>query len=488
LRSRLIIFGIILISAGLRVYKIEQKNLWFDEIYSWKISQGDIVQIVSETSGDIHPPLYYILLKFWTNIFSDSIFGMRMLSVLFGILSIYFVYKISKLFLDNNLQIYFVLLIYAFSPLNIYYSQEVRMFNLNLLLCLGSVYFFFKFIYSGKDMSAVFYLLFTILAIYTHYFAFLILFTQLLLIIIFYYKKIISISIFKKYIFYFIIVNLLYAPWYPVFFNQVSKGQPWRSAQSFSRVGKNVVDYFREIFMSSYFSFESNAVYYFSNFLILFILALMIFSIFKILNSKTFFTDRKNSIIYFFLIPLIISIIISFNNSIVLSRYLSITVPYLIIALIYFSFKIYKVKAAVIICSFLLFANCYGSYIYFNNNFKNNDYRRIISYVENNYHRGDAVIVEPHFMGWSFNYYITHSHSKLEAPKNFGWDLNMQLDSLSKETNISSVWFIIDYSSLLKYNYDSLPVYMKQLGFDKINSKSFYLIPDKVKVEYYKKL
>ncbi|MEO8209241.1 MAG: glycosyltransferase family 39 protein, partial [bacterium] len=158
MKFKIIIFLIVIISTCIRIYNIEQKNLWFDEVYSWNISQGDIVQIVTETSGDIHPPFYYILLKFWISCFSDSIFSMRMLSVLLGILSMYFVYKISKLFLKGNLQIFFVLMLYAFSPLNIYYSQEVRMLNLNLFLCLGSVYFFFRFLDTSRNRFALVYI------------------------------------------------------------------------------------------------------------------------------------------------------------------------------------------------------------------------------------------------------------------------------------------------------------------------------------------
>lgn len=412
---------------------------------------------------------------------------MRMMSVLFGILSIFFVYKISKLFLRTNLQVLFVLVLFAFSPLNIYYSQEVRMLNLNLFLCLGSVYYFFSFIYSGDNKSVIFYIIFTSLALYTHYFSLLILFTELLVVLIFYFSRNINTKILKKYFIYFVFINILYLPWYPVFFNQTFKGQPWRTGQSFVQVGANTVNYFKDIFLSTYYSYENAGVYYFSNFLTMFIFVLIIFSLFKILNSGTVFKNKNNSIIYLFFIPLIIAVIISFNNSILFSRYLSITVPYLLIMIIYFLFENFKTRSAVIISLFLLLTEFYGSYINFNNNFKNNDYRRIISYIESNFKVGDEIIAEPHFMGWSINYHIKHSNSELSIPKILGWNLNMQIDSLKKETNINSVWLIIDYSSLQKNNYDSLSILMNQIGFTKIHSKSFYVIPEKVKVEYYKK-
>jgi len=135
-----------LLAAALRIYNIEQKNLWFDEIFSWHISEGSIEQIVAETSGDIHPPFYYLVLKLWISFFSDSIFSMRMLSVLFGLLSMIFIYRISDKIFKNNSVTIAVLLLYAVSPVNIYYSQEARMLNLNLFLCAGSVYYFYELI------------------------------------------------------------------------------------------------------------------------------------------------------------------------------------------------------------------------------------------------------------------------------------------------------------------------------------------------------
>lgn len=485
LRTRIIIFIIIIISAGLRIYNIEQKNLWFDEVYSWKISQGSVVQIVSETSGDIHPPLYYVILKYWIQLFSDSIFSMRMFSVLLSLLSIYFIYKISKSIFKSDLQIILVLLLFALSPLNIYYSQEVRMLNLNLFLCLGSVFYFFETVKSPGIKPGILYILFTILALYTHYFALLILFSELILIFVFYKYQNINNKTFTRYLYYFLIVNILYLPWYPVFFKQISRGQPWRHDQSVPEIAGSLLSYFNDIFLSIYYPYESNAVYYFSIFFGILTVTFIIFSVLKIINSKEFFTDRRNSIILLFCIPLLAALIISFRNGLLLSRYLSILVPYLFIMIVYLSFKIYNVKTALVISFFYILTSIYGIQLNFNNGFKNNDYRKIISYVENNFKTEDEIIVEPHFMGWSLNYNIKRNNSGLKEPLVLGWDLNMQLKSLKEKSDVKNVWFILDYSALDKTGYDSLSYLMNELGYRKSAEKMFYIMPAKVSVEYY---
>ena len=412
---------------------------------------------------------------------------MRMLSTMFGILSILFLYKLSKIFLKNDIQILFVILIYMVSPLNIFYSQEVRMLNLNLFLCLGSVYYFFKFKENQNFKTGAIYVFFSVLAIYTHYFALLIIISQLVIALSEYLFNGKDRKSLFNYLKYFFTIFVFYIPWIRVFINQVTKGQPWRTEQSLRQVGKNLLDYFKDIFLSNYFTFESNALMIFASVFSIFIILFLVFSVIKILNERSFFSRKENMIFLIFLIPLVIALIISFRQSIVLSRYLSIILPYLFISLVYFIFKQFKPKAAYSLSIFLILVSCYGTYINYNNKFKNNDYRKIISYIEKNYSEGDVIIAEPHFMGWSIDYYVDHNDTEIKKPEVLGWDLNMQIDSLRKLNYINNVWVITDYSSLDNTQYDSLNFIMQDLDFRRKQKKSFYLIPSKVNVEYYSK-
>lgn len=485
MNTKIIFFIIILLSAAFRLYGIEDKNLWFDEVYSWKLSQNNVTEIIAATSGDIHPPFYYIVLKYWNSFFSDSVISMRALSSLIGLLSLAFIYKLSEKFLSSNLQVIFVLLLYAVSPLNIFYSQEVRMLNLNLFLCLGSVYYYFLFIEKEDLRTGALYIIFSILAIYTHYFALLIIFTQLLIVFSDYFFKGRDRKHLIKYLKYFTVIFIAYIPWIQVFINQISKGQPWRTEQTFRQVGTNLLDYFKEIFLSTYYIFESSTLMLFASILSIFIFLFLVFSVIKILNERSFFKKKENLIILFFIIPLFIALMISFRQSILLSRYLSILLPYLFISLVFLLFKQFKLKVAVILCILLLLVSLYGTYINYNNRFKNNDYRKIISYLENNFHPGDEIIVEPHFMSWSIDYYIEHNKTNIKKPMVLGWDLNMQIDSLKKMNDLKNVWVILDYSALDKTNYDSLNYLMRDLNFTQSEKKSFYLIPAKVNLEYF---
>ena len=479
---KFILLIIIILTAVLRIYDIEIKNMWFDEVYSWKLSQKSVTVIVSDTSGDIHPPFFYIVLKYWTELFNDSILSMRLLSVLTSLLSIIFIYKISKIVFNKNYLVIFILLLYAVSPVNIFYSQEVRMLSLNLFLCLGSVYYFLISFKDSSFKNLLLYILFSVLAIYTHYFAFLIIFTEFIILILKVFTKTEKFSETKKLFISVFLINLFYLPWYPVFFQQVSKGQPWRTVLTFKDSGINFLDYFKHIFLSNYYTFEPGYIHFLATFITYFILAFLLYSLFRFFNSKVKLMKDNNYTILFFFIPLIIAGIISIKQNILLSRYLSIILPFLLITIMFFSDKYLKRKLTVTLFIFLFSISSLGVYINYRNEFKNNDYRKIINYIEENFTDGDQILTEPHFMGWSIEYYKEHSQTKIPVPLIFGWNIDMQLDSINNRNDLKNLWIIQDYSSLENEKYDSTISRMENMGYIKSKDKTFYPVPSKVNV------
>ncbi len=91
-----ILGAILLLAAALRFYKIDVQSLWYDEGNSARIAERSVQLIVEGAAGDIHPPLYYLLLKFWRGIFGDSEAGLRSLSALCGVFSVLFSFLIGR--------------------------------------------------------------------------------------------------------------------------------------------------------------------------------------------------------------------------------------------------------------------------------------------------------------------------------------------------------------------------------------------------------
>ncbi len=148
---------ILIIAFAVRLISLNQ-SFWLDEaIGALVVKNQTFAQILTQFSkGDNHPPLYYLSLKAWTNMFGYSEVSIRMLSVLVGTLTVFFVYKICELYIkDKNKvkeKVRFDLLSFpliasilmAFSPLHVYYSQEARMYVFTGLFSSMIVYFFLK--------------------------------------------------------------------------------------------------------------------------------------------------------------------------------------------------------------------------------------------------------------------------------------------------------------------------------------------------------
>lgn len=483
-KNKILILSGFLIALVLRIIFIESKNMWFDEVYSWNTAQYDLTGIVKAAAGDIHPPLFYMVLKWWTAVFSDSVFSMRMLSVVFSMLSLGFIYRIAKDILKDDRQVFFVIILYALSPINIHYAQEVRMFMMNTFLCLGSVYYFMKLMDSPNKRSRVLYVLFSIFAIYTHYFAFLILAAEGMILV---YRQIRAkgeMTLVKTFAPLIAMILLAYLPWFGEFFRQVSGGQPWRTPQDGMSLALNSFAYFRDIIFS-YFIYYKDAVIHQSANAVTAIIVGIYFTLI-IIGIKSKKIPRNGWIIaLFFLIPFVIAVAVSYKNSLLLSRYISILIPYFLISFAVFAFALRNRKIAYSIIGLVLLASAAGTKFGYEMDFKNNDYRKIISYLEEHYNEGDEVIVEPHYMGWSIKYLNKRGNTNLPAPNIVDYSLAGIVDSLRYDKSINKLWMVLDYSDMGKVGYDDIGNSMKGIGFEMRNEKEFQVIPDDVKVYYF---
>jgi mannosyltransferase len=137
----LVIF--LLLGFFVRLLYINQ-SLWMDEAISGFAAKNfSYLGIINDfIRSDTHPPLYYLLLKFWTSIFGYSEISLRMPSVLFGTFTIFLVYRIGEIWGKQVAR--YAAILTAFSPLLVYYSQEARMYALSTFLVAFIVYSFLK--------------------------------------------------------------------------------------------------------------------------------------------------------------------------------------------------------------------------------------------------------------------------------------------------------------------------------------------------------
>lgn len=134
---------ILILALGLRLIGINQ-SLWLDEAISANVAKMPIGDIVKNFSlGDFHPPLYYWFLELWTKIGGSNVVWLRFSSILFSLVTIYFVYLIGKKIKNKNTGL-LTALILTVNPLFVYYSQELRMYSMATMWLIIGFYYFVK--------------------------------------------------------------------------------------------------------------------------------------------------------------------------------------------------------------------------------------------------------------------------------------------------------------------------------------------------------
>lgn len=149
----------------LRVWDITTSPLWYDEAFSRLVANlPDLGQVVLATAGDVHPPLYYSLLWFVVHIFGGSVLAVRLFSVVFGLAGLYLTWLIAgQVGLSHSAKT-ITLALMTFFPVEIYYSQETRMYTLLQFLVLAQVLYLLR--RDWLKFACV-----TLLALYTHNYA-----------------------------------------------------------------------------------------------------------------------------------------------------------------------------------------------------------------------------------------------------------------------------------------------------------------------------
>lgn len=224
-RNELILLAILSLGLFLRIYDLASESLWFDEGYSIRVAHLNLPQIVEDCSQDAHPPLYYIILHYWINLFGDSEFSTRFLSVIFGFFAIFMIYKVGSLIFDKEVGILSSLIL-GLSVFHIHYSQEVRMYSLVSLLTLLSIYFFIKLLEKRSLIVSTGYILSSILLIYTHaYGLFIIMGQNIYLVALFLLSKGVYKLNFGRWILLQAILVALFAPWIRTLIGRISEVQ-----------------------------------------------------------------------------------------------------------------------------------------------------------------------------------------------------------------------------------------------------------------------
>lgn len=162
---------IIALTIILPIMAVFNPNLWFDEAYSVGVANQDWGNLFISTIDDVHPILYYILLKIFTMIFGNSMVVFRVFSVIpLIVLSLFSYTHISKKYGEKT-GLYFAFIL-LFLPITFHYATQIRMYSWAMLFVAITAYYAYNAVteeYNKKNW--IIFAIFSVLSAYTHYFA-----------------------------------------------------------------------------------------------------------------------------------------------------------------------------------------------------------------------------------------------------------------------------------------------------------------------------
>ena len=203
------ILVILMIGLGIffRFAHLGQKAIWYDEVFtSLAISGHTVAEVQQEvfnesiipitaldkyqhlnpdrginetvryliTSDPQHPPLYYVMLRLWVQVFGDSSVGLRSLSAAISLLVFPSVYWLCLELFESPIVGWVTLALMAVSPLQIFLAQDARQYGLWMVTILVSSAALLRAIRRENFASWAIYAITLALGLYTHLFTVLI--------------------------------------------------------------------------------------------------------------------------------------------------------------------------------------------------------------------------------------------------------------------------------------------------------------------------
>jgi len=344
-KSLLIVFALILLKLVISIPFLTSQPIDLDEPFSIYHAQKSLSHLISIFKTENNPPLHFILLHFWEQLFGIGALSVRSLSLLFSLLTIPILWKIATQFINFKAAILLCLL-FIFSDYHHYHGLEARTYSLLVFEYSLLLYFLMKILLSTSKTKSKYYVMvgfLNALLFYTHYIFPFIVLSEIGLILVFYRNV-----DWKKLGFTAVIFVSLCLPWIPIMLTRVDSIQTsgtWVSTAQFSELYGFINKFFNDRWV----------------FLTLILISVGLFLFYKH-RFIAFLSENKKAVIILvilFIIPFIGTFILSKYGGIhlFLDRYLFfLTIPLFTLCAIVFSQngKVFQYSALIFTLIFIL--------------------------------------------------------------------------------------------------------------------------------------
>lgn len=165
----------LLIALALRVATIGGESAWYDEVISLRVLDAPSLATFWAALAVSDPPVtvapvYFTLEYYWGRVFGTGVLTMRMLSVVMGLAAMALLWRLGRRLAGPSAALVAALL-FALSLSQIYYSQEIRMYALVVLLALAAMWSLLRINDTGQTRWYLLGFVLNGLLLFTHVFA-----------------------------------------------------------------------------------------------------------------------------------------------------------------------------------------------------------------------------------------------------------------------------------------------------------------------------
>ncbi len=140
---------VILASVVCKLCLLHSRELWLDETFSAYICNLSFPKLIHTAAGDVHPVLYYLLLKLWIMATGDAEYQLRLFSVLIDLAAMIVMAFLGRRLLGGNFGALATAL-FALSPILVVYSLEVRGYMLLILVFVSLLLAHWRLVFDPK--------------------------------------------------------------------------------------------------------------------------------------------------------------------------------------------------------------------------------------------------------------------------------------------------------------------------------------------------
>lgn len=323
LKNELVLFWIVF-AVAIVFYSINigLSDLWSDETYTKSMLYGSLSDLYAKFKTDLHPPLYYLGLRLFTGIFGLSAVSLRIFSVVGVLATLLLGYFAGQRIFGKPGALYLCLMLVSV-PMVAVYSHQARMYSWAAFSITGVFLYSCLFLRTGTTRDLILILVFTVAAMYTHYYSLIAACMANMFVLI--YLVLTKNRKWINHLIVMLIAAILFLPWLSMFVVQIKRVQSafWAPEVSLSTIGSCFAIPFTEQFWTTPSSKSLTILMY----------TLMVLTI--ILSFKKSFSGYRIPLwlsLCIFIGTLIIAMIISlFSQPILYSRYVAVIVTMLII-------------------------------------------------------------------------------------------------------------------------------------------------------------